>query len=169
MSVSGNPKGQIEASVETKLLYQRIVETEPGDDIPYSELSQIVGINVTEDRGRGFLTSARKMAQRENEILTITIRSEGIRHATDEDVVDDMGADERKIHRRAVRTSRKPSCIKDYGSLSDDAKIRHNVNLSVIGAIRQATNPGVRKRLTSAVTEQQQALPVAKTLELFAG
>ena len=165
---TGNPKGKIEASIETKLLYERLKETGPGDTIPYDELTELIGTDVRDARGRGYLRSARVMLQNLHEILTITIRGQGIRHATDIDVVDDIGREGKSIHRKAVKASRKPACIKNYDSLPSDAKIRHNVHLSLIGAIKQATSSRSRKLLTDAVTAGQGALPVAKTLELFA-
>jgi len=166
MSVDGNPKGRIEASVETKLLYQRLKELKPGDEVSYSELSKLVGIDVQGQKGRGYLTSARKMVSSES-ILIITIWGEGIRHAKDEDVVDDIGKDQRKIRRSALRSSRKPACIKDYESLPSELQIQHNVYLSLLGAIRVATSLKVRRKLTMEVTVGHQAIPLAKTLELF--
>ena len=55
----------------------------------------------------------------------------------------------------------------DYGSLGDEAQVRHNAYVSLLGAVASITKPSSVRKVESKVAESRQSLPLAKTLEAF--
>lgn len=162
-----NPKKtDFEMSIDTRLLYERIKKMQIGDKVTYEELSALLGSDVT-GRARGHLGAARRIAEREDQIVTEAIRKVGIKRLNDSETVASGNLFRRKIRSASRRGVRRVTSV-EFDRLSDADKISHNVQLSVFGAVQSITEPRRVQRLEGAVnTSNTGQLPLGKTLELF--
>ena len=65
--------------------------------------------------------------------------------------------------------AKKLASVQDYAALKDDEKARHNISMSVLGAIIHAATPKNMDRLTTqCVNVGKSGLPVAETLKMLA-
>jgi hypothetical protein len=55
----------------------------------------------------------------------------------------------------------------DYDGLGEADKIKHNVGLSLAGALRLALSPSARRRVTGIVTSTGAVLPSGDMVKLF--
>ncbi len=153
-------------SIDAKTLYEKLCSVAVGERVTYEQLTQCIGRNV-QDKAYGALTTARRMAQRENRIVFGVVRGQGLIRLNDSDIVD-AGSNGLAKTRRVVKKHAKIlSCVQDFNQLSNEEKLRHNAALSLYGAIAQATKPTTVKQVESAVNASAGALPVGKTLQLF--
>lgn len=157
-----------EASVDTKLLYARIRNAQPGDLITNDELSSIVNVPIA--TRRNCLNTARDMAIREDGIVFDCVRGLGIKRLHEHEVAQLGPQFFSKVRRGAKRVARKlVSGVKDFEALSPEAKTAHNMTLSITGALLQGLRPSRVKEIERTVQNGSAVLPVAKTLELFKG
>lgn len=156
-----------EASLDTKLLHQRLVEVPVGGDVSYADLSSLIGRNV-QDEARGSLESARRMAYRDRLVFDV-VRGVGLRRADDVAKVDGCHAGVQRLRRGAVRIGKRLASVENFAALPNDKKIQHNTLASFAGVIAEATKPAQLKKLEDQVTKAQASLPLAKTLDVFKG
>ena len=157
-----------EVSAESRLLYGRLREASTGETITYQELSVICGRNVQHE-GRGNLTTARRMAQRnDNKVFGVVI-NEGVKLLGDQAIVDSCYGTSSKIRRMAKREAIRQTCVEDFDALSSEHKARHNAAISMYGALSLMTRQKQILKLEEAVKDAQAKLPLKKTLELFSG
>jgi hypothetical protein len=153
-------------SVDAQVLYGRLKQIEPEEPILYQELSEVIGRDVQKG-ARYVLDAALKVALREDRIVFGTIRGEGIVRLPDVGIVDKGAGGISRLRRLARRHAKILACVKDFDSLPNEHKIRHNSHLSIFGAIRQFTRPAAVARVEAAVNAAQAVIPAAKTLEAF--
>jgi len=67
-----------EASADARLMYQRLAEMDIGDFVTYEELNGIIGRDVQKE-GRGFLNTARSMAEREDGKIFGVVINQGLK------------------------------------------------------------------------------------------
>jgi len=146
------------ASIETQQLTERLRKAEPGETIPYGELSAIVSTSVQADRGRGWLTSARKRVERDDGIVFDAVHNEGLRRRTNEDFTPALAKDVEKNRRQARRAMRRAACC-DIGTLDADSALRYHADVTRLGMIEHIASENSRKRLTQAVEKRQGQLP----------
>ena len=156
--------GQI--SIDAQLLYERLVKAEVEEFISYSELSQIIGRNVQTD-ARCMLNTARRKAHRENKIIFGVVFGKGLKRAKDEEIAMSGTASIRKISREARRRLKIITCVQDFDSLSDAAKLRHNTDAALLNCFQGMTQNNNIKKLEAKVSEVGNKLPLVKTLEAF--
>lgn len=153
-------------SLDAKLLYERLKSAKIGDVVTYQELSNIIGRDVL-DPGRGLLQTARRKALREDYFVFGIVRKEGLKRLSDLEIVatgeDTVG----RIRRTARRGFRTITAVKDFEALPNEAKIRHNVYASMLGAVAMAASAPQMKKLEKKVSEAKAQLSLTKTLEAF--
>ena len=155
-----------EATADARLLYQRLAEMNIGDTITYEELSKVVSADV-QTKARGYLDTARRMAERENEKVFGVIHNTGLKCLTSSEIINTAAFSIGHIHRTTNRTIRKIGCISDLDKLPNEEKIRLNTYASAIGAMSVMTKGNSIKKLCASVTATQEQLPYAKTLDAF--
>lgn len=156
-----------EASLEAQLLYDRLSKAHPGEEITYHELSEIAARNV-QTIASSALQTARKRCENLDHIVFSVIRGVGLRRLLNEEIPQTAQSKIDHIRRTAKRAAKRLACV-DYGQLSRQSQITHNINLSLLGVLSEVSKPNSGKLLESHIKTGQTALPIGKTLELFKG
>jgi hypothetical protein len=154
-----------ELSVDTRLVEQRLMEAKPGDTVPYSELSQIIGRNV-QNGARHVLTTAINRALGNGAVFAC-VTNVGVKRLADVEIVATGDSAARKMRRLARRSVRKLSQVVDFAALPKPVQVRHNTLMSVMGAVAHFSKESAIKKVEAKVAETSQALPLGKTLEVF--
>ena len=156
-----------EMSVDTRLLYQRLAELQPGETITYEALSALVGHDV--QRRRQNLTSARNKALNEDGIVTEAVAKVGIKRLTDHDNVSGTGEALRSRVRRATGKAVRKLMAVDFAALTQEDKIRQNAELSQISALKAFAKDHYTARLEAEVKKANvgMPLPLGRTLDSF--
>lgn len=157
-----------EMSVDTRLLYQRISQMKHDEVISYDDLTALIGRDVR-GRARSNLNAARNKAMRENQVVTEVIINEGIKRLSDNAIVEHTGdSARRRIRRASSRAMRKLASVA-FDRLTNAHKIKHNAEMSQIGALQAISKDAINARLKSKIakTATNGALSIAHTLEAF--
>lgn len=158
-----------ELSIDSKLLYERLLKLAVGEEVTYAELSLLIGRSVRAD-GPAYsnLQTARRMLKRENRIVIGTVRATGVVR------LDDCGASKtgqaaiRTINRAARRGVETLSCV-EFDNLPPEEKTRHLAASAALGVTYLCTKQSSVKKIETATGGGQQTLSIANTLELFKG
>ncbi len=95
------------------------------------------------------------------------IHNVGYRRLTDEEIVKTQAAKGLShIARTARKTARKVQCV-DFSNLSNENRIQHNVQISMLGAVAQFTKPKAGNAIEGEVRRRGCELPIGDTLKLF--
>ena len=166
----GKSKAIREPTYETLLLFKYLEKIEKGTNVLYSSLTKIIGMDVTMNPGRGYLTTARRMVQREKGYVFLALkgpdRGKGLRCLTDEENVQEAGNYAEEVRRKAKRNDGKLACA-DLDNVTEDGKMKYNLFRTLLSIVHEA---GKRKRLLqieNKIKETGQRLPVGKVLELL--
>ncbi len=154
----------ITSSNDTKILYQRLSDTEIGETATYAELSELVGYSVSGNTG--YLATARKQCLREGIVFGV-VRGVGVRRLNDTEIVGTASGVMTKIRRTARRGATTLTKVNDFESLPNELKQAHNANMSMLGAIAQMTKPSKIKIIESRISPKERLLSYDQTLELF--
>lgn len=156
-----------EASLETKLLHQRLKKAAPGEVITYVEMAAVTGrpANLL----RPALATARARAQREDDMVFAAVRGVGVKRLDDDEIVDSLDADTTAIRRKVRRAVRKAARV-DYQKLSLDKQRAHTTKLSILTLVADATGSRFAEQVAAKVansTAGPTGLPIAETLSAF--
>ncbi|MGL4489182.1 MAG: hypothetical protein ACRCU5_07050 [Rhizobiaceae bacterium] len=158
-------KPKFEISADTRLLYQRLAQVEPGQTISYEELSAAISRKVT--GGDGHLQVAIKKCRNEDDIVFENIRGNGYRRMLDEDIVDSGSQYPSRIRRVAKREIQKQSKVKDFSALSNERKIKHGLTMALAAAHHHMSGKKSVTMIGEAVKTAGHEIPIAETLKLF--
>lgn len=150
-------------SPDTSALEARLEKLGPGEVVPYSELTELIGRDV--QRGaRGNLSAAMRRLEKKG-AMCVCLRRVGVMRLTDATLATDYG--ERgvaKIRRMAKRTARRVA-MADDASLTGEDRARRNVTVSQCGALALAAGKSARTALQAA--NATGVVPAGKVLELM--
>lgn len=161
-----NKKPIREASIDARLLYQRLVKMEIGDFVSYRELGEIIGRDV-QNEARGYLKTARIMCEREDGKTFGVIINEGLKCLNNSEIIGTAAYSIGHIKRTSVRSIKRLRCINDLASLPNDEKVKLNAYASILGVMEIMAKPKSIKKIEAKVHETQDQLPYVKTLEAF--
>lgn len=153
-------------SIDTKVLFDRLITANVGDVIPYSELTELIGRDV---RGSAIwaLGGARRKAFRERSFVFAAVRNEGVKRLSDLEIVDTGEDTASRIHRMSRRGAQRLMAVADFNALPNESKIRHNTYASLLGMTAHVTKNTQVKRLAAKIEKTQAQLPLQRTLEAF--
>lgn len=154
-----------EPNVDTWLLYQRLLEAQPGETVTYPELAQLVGRPVSGSDGN--LRTAIERALQIDDAVFGCVVGIGYRRLTDSDIVRNGTRDTDSIRRRARRAGQKLTKIQDFEALDPRERVEHNARLAILAAIGQMTQPASIKAVEDEVGEERRELPFAETIAAF--
>lgn len=154
-----------EASIESKLIYDKLASMELGEVVMYSELNEIAAVDV-QKAGYGYMMTARARALREDSMVFSAIWNHGLQRLTDEGIAK-LGEDIIRRTRKSARRGRKKLACADYEKLSPEDKVRHNLAATFLGITEHAGRPKNLKLLEAEIEKSGTALPVGRSLELF--
>lgn len=150
--------------LDAKALVDHLRLVKVGEVATYCDLSALLGRDCLAD-GRGALNTARKILERENQIVFDVVRGIGLRHLTDGEAIRSAGNHMRHIHRTAIRGAKRAVSAKDLVTMSSADRIQMNALASGLGAIAQVTQARQMRRLEAAVEKADGTLPLAKYLD----
>jgi hypothetical protein len=151
--------------MDSKAIEERLVDLEIGEEIAYSELSELIGRDVTSERGA--LNSARRRLVRDHQMVFGVIRGVGLKRLDDAEIVGTGESVNDHIRRTARRAARQIACVRDFEAMPPEKRTQHNTWLSLFGAIASVTRAPCVKRLAAAVEQSRASLPLMKTLQSF--
>lgn len=155
-----------ERSVETQMVADCFAALEPGGDVTWEELMELLGASNREQI-RGNVSAARKIVLREHRMVVDNVRNLGYRRLKADTVVQSEATAKRI--RRLSRLRIKRLLSVDYDSLSDDMKREHNIGVAMAGVIAHATTKKARAQLGNTTTNSSvQKIPLPKALNALA-
>lgn len=154
-------------SLETQTLVKLLSDETHDDTFTYDEISKAIGGDIADHPGS--LASARRVVQREKQIVFETVRGVGIKRASDSDIVNGRAKDLAGIRGIARRGLKKIACIKNYDSLPGDVKQRHNVYASGLALLHHATTQSAQAKIEQKVVQSKLKLPVADAIAAISG
>lgn len=160
------PKSIPELSLDTRLIYDRLVQAKVDETVGYGELTTLIGRDVRTS-ARHLLTSAMHRAESQDDMVFACVWGVGVKRLTDREIVGVGDQALSRSRRAARRGARKLSKVRDFSTLSDSEKITHNARLSVLSAIESIASGSAMRKVEKRVSETMQTLPLAKTLALF--
>lgn len=162
-----NLRPDFQMGLDARLLFDRLMKAKVGDVITYTELSSIIGKSVQEV-GYGSLATARKNVIKEKRMPFSTILKIGLKAMNDQEIVEKSVSSIRRIRKAAKKNFEELGLVKDYNSLNNESKIRHNAHASLFGAIHHVSKATSVKRLEGKVQIAHEKLSIERTLDLFA-
>lgn len=154
-----------EMGLDTRTILKHILEMKVGDELSYEALAALIDRGVKPgQKAYSSLCSARRAAEREG-IVTEIVPNKGLRRLDDSGIVQSVEATMEHIHRAARRGGRRLTKVADYTSLPNNLKVQHNLKLSVLNVIADASSTKAEKRLLGKIEKTGNFLPLAKTLE----
>lgn len=156
-----------EISSESLMLIKVLSAVTVGEIALYQQLSAAIGRNVQKE-ARGILATARRHMLKEQQAVFEAVRTVGLKRLTDGEIANSGGSILRSINRTTARGLIKLSSVKDFSSLTDHQKIRHNTTTSLLLVFHDISrNKGVQ-RIETAVATLGKKLEVFETLIAFA-
>lgn len=153
-----------EQAVDTRLLVGLLSKAAIGQEYSYEALGKELGRVV--DGSTPNLISARRIVQRDFDIVFGTMHRVGIKRLSDSEIVASGDTLTGKIRRAARRTIATMSKARDE-VLSRDEITHRNATVSMAGALVHMASKSNMAKLETAVRVNAAELPVGKTLELF--
>ena len=150
-------------SLETQEIVRLLADDKHAALFTYDEICKSSGANDKDDV-RASISSARRILQRDKGIVFVTIIGEGIRRATDAEIVDSTARDVSGIRRTSRRGIERLSKVRDLSGLPRDKKTQFNLATSSLALIHHVTTPSAQAKIESKVEKQNEKLPVAETL-----
>lgn len=160
--INGRPTFQV--SIDTKLVVDRFKQAAVGEVVSFKALSEALGRKVEGDCPN--VQSALRILLNDHTVFE-NVRSIGYKRLNDVEIVGTAERDREALRRRAKKTVKRLSSVREFDKLPNDMKIKHNAAMSGFGAIAAMLTTGRMKRLEEKVEVAQQQLPLAKTLECF--
>jgi hypothetical protein len=153
-----------ERSIDTETLVRHLRGLAVGSVASYEELNALIGRDV-QVGARHILASAERIMLRDDRRVFAPVRNVGLKRLNDREIVGTGLDTTARLRRLARRGARKVTAVHDYDALPKDDQVQHNTHLSIFGAIGQFTRPMMVLRLSGAVEEAKDRLPLAKMLE----
>jgi len=159
-----------EMSADTRILYNVLVKEIVKDNksfVAYDMLNAAIGGRDVQGKARGLLTTARKNAEKDHNILLEAVPGEGIKLT--EAPVGLLSHNLDHIRRVSRRTTARVVNATAGRDMSDEERTELGVHLSLLGAIQQFCKPKAAKVLEGRVkASEAKELPTVETLRLFA-
>lgn len=157
-----------ETSSDARFIANALANANHGEIVTYKMLSEAIGRDVRKF-ATGALYTAVKMQLRDSRVFEC-IRGVGYKLLPADEIVRTQGAKAFNAITNKARSAVKKIAAADYGQLENDQKIKHNAQISMLGAICHMTKPKSLEHVENAViAAQNKELPVGNTLALFVG
>jgi len=153
-------------SQHTKQLVNYLLTVKIDEEVPYEQLSTLIGCDILDPKHRANLTSARCILIKDHNIVFGTIIKFGLKRLKDEEIVLEGDKSIRRIRRECRRGARKVVCIQNYSALPQEAQIKHNQSLSILGTLRYMTSNKQLNKIAEEVKICQVQLDHTKLLEV---
>jgi hypothetical protein len=150
------------ASIDVQTLCRAMAESQVGDILTYQQLSALIHKDI-QTEGRQALLSARRIVQRDMQIVFGTIYKEGLKRLSDTEIVmtgqQTVVRIRRASHRGAARVA-----VARPERLQPDGRLRQNTLLSLLAMIHASTTESRMRKLEGKVAQAESKLPLEATL-----
>jgi predicted nucleotidyltransferase len=149
-------------NIDTQTVQERLANASAGEVVQYSELSALIGRDV-QNGARGCLSSAMRRLLADG-LVYASVRGEGVKRLSDEEIVGEGPAVIARVRRAASRAAKKLASV-DFAALTPASQIKHNTALSFCGVLAHMTKASTVRKLEGRIEEAAHALPLQKTIE----
>jgi hypothetical protein len=168
--VATNERPLFKRAIETEALADFLGEWEDHENcITYEQLSEVAGINVTGQKGRGYLQTAREAVLREKGKYFETVWRTGLRLLTQEEIASKKTTEAINVHHRRLRRDfgRIDNGIHDFDGLTVESKSQVNMARSIYAVVDNVLSKKSQKRVLDVCQQVYKPLPIAKTVAAF--
>jgi hypothetical protein len=159
------PKTIPEVSLETQQLIARLNTVGVGEVILYADLSKIVDGDIQTEKYHFLVTAKRRLLIDSHKVFE-AVKGVGVARLPDAEIVETSKGIVWKIRRITKTAIQKLSCV-NFDELSNEHKIKHNTNMSLLAAVHQFSKPKQLKTLEGMVATANRKLEIGTTLEMF--
>lgn len=142
-----------EISIYSQNLIEFIGNKQVGELITYEELSEVIDFDVTQNKGRGYLNTARNRLLKDSGIVIGTIRKEGVKIMSDEEIAKTVGKRYLKALRSKGRKAYHQNTSVDYTDLSPEAKIDHQCTMTILALMQHVTKRKSINKIENKIKE----------------
>ena len=147
------------ASIDATQIAKALSAVPVGGEITHDDMAVLCGRSF--DRLRGAMSTALGIVQREKRMVFASVRGVGYVRLDDSQIVDTFDHARQRMRRLAAKAATRIVCV-EYDKLSNEAKVKHNTALSIIGAMSEMASVGSAKRIEKRIAECGTSLPAAK-------
>jgi hypothetical protein len=156
-------KPSFELSADSRFLLQELRKIRVGETVVYDALSTAIGRPV---RGNfSSLQTAVRRLLRDDGIVFANVRGVGFKRLDDASIVRLGESETDATRRRARRTVRKLTSIRDYAALTPAMQLRHTALVSVNAMVADVTRDQSVKKVEHASGGRSGELPIAQTIK----
>lgn len=155
-----------EQKIETQQIYKLLVALKDGETLSYGTIRDKVGVDPQESKGRGYLATAIRNAEKETGATFACVAKEGTKRLLPDDTPGEYSRHRESVCRKSRRQFRRSAHV-NYEAMSQQARDKLNQERTVLYFIGEV---GAQKRLTKvadAVAKAGDSMTFSKTLELF--
>lgn len=156
-----------EISVFSQNLINFLGEKEVGEVITYESLSEVIGFDVTESKGRGYLGTATKRLLKDEGKVFSCVRSIGVILLSDSEVVKTTSKGYLKSIRAKGRKAYAKSTTVEYESLTPDEKIDWNCTMSILALMNHVTKRRSIREIENKVRDTNLQIDQKETLRIL--
>ncbi len=161
------PKTIPEISIETTLLYERLIKMQADEVISYKELSKLCGRNVQKEAYANCATARRK-AERSGNFVIKVIPKVGLKRLHSFSEYDSLAQKELKhLRKRSSKAFRDYNTFQGYDDLKPEEKVKVLTTQTLLAFIHTSTGKNKQSKIEQVVQQTNQKLPYTKTLEAF--
>lgn len=153
-------------SLDSQMLYDRLIQASPGEMIGYEELTEIIGRNV-QNEAYGCLYTARNRARSMNRKVFGIIANVGLKCLEDDEIVAAGYEAVSRARSRARSGLKTLICLQDYAGLPDQIKIKHNTVAAILMVANRVTTPKKIIALEGIISKTMEKLTFDQTLKFF--
>jgi len=151
---------------DTKLIIERLRKVSPGEEILYAEINTVVGRNV-QNGARANLSSARRVVEREHQIVFGVVFGKGLRRLLNHEIPYVADQALARVGRLARRSGRTIDAV-DFESLTENDRVAHNARKGVLAVLAHGARAATVKRIEGAVANASgKLLPEVKVIAEF--
>ena len=164
MSTDTKPRPAFQPSIDTQMLVDVLTKATIGETVTYEKLSEAISQDVRRARGYGFMTSARRITERDHGMVFEAVPNVGLLRLDDVGIVGNVERGVKRVHRATRRGLNRLSRVA-YDKLESPDRIRFNTTASHLGVLHEVTSASSRKKIAKAAEKADDKLPMAKTIE----
>lgn len=153
-------------SLDSQMLYDRLIQASPGEMIGYEELTEIIGRDV-QNEAYGCLYTARNRARSMNRKVFGIIANVGLKCLEDDEIVAAGYEAVSRVRSRARSGLKTLICLQDYAGLPDQIKIKHNTVAAILMLANRVTTPKKIIALEGIISKTMEKLTFDQTLKFF--
>lgn len=158
--------GLFSRSYEVQQLVERIQAMQIGDKVTLADLCSLVGMkNVDDDKFRSKLASARRIAQKDKQIVT-AVEDRTLERLGDSAITATGHTSIQRIRRESVRGAKRLACV-NYSALSPAEQRKHDAAATHLTVLAEFSRPKTVARVAAAVDQRQAKLGLDETLAAF--